>query len=138
MGSVLRRVRKRKQCLGEVEVIAREQYAGLDLSSSLVSRSFIEASTEKLKELESRDLSHETYVTLFLDGKSFADATLVIAMGVTARGDKRFLGLVETNTENEKVLTPFLRSLIERGLENTRLRTAATANHLSRRNATAT
>jgi putative transposase len=236
MGSVLRRVRKRKQCLGEVEIIAREEYTGLDLdakvelirgliplglmhvhellddevvalagrrharndgsvamrhgsnpgtvrlagqriamrvprvrseqgeiplrsyqslhgsgemndqllrrvlygiscrnyaaaaeaipgalglSSSSVSRSFIEASTEKLKELEGRDLSNETYVTLFLDGKSFADATLVIAMGVTARGDKRFLGFVETDTENEKVLTPFLRSLIERGLDVT-------------------
>ena len=32
-------------------------------------------------------------------------------------GDKRFLGVVETDTENEKVLTPFLRSLVERGLD---------------------
>ena len=32
-------------------------------------------------------------------------------------GDKRFLGFVETGTENEKVLTPFLRSLVERGLD---------------------
>ena len=32
-------------------------------------------------------------------------------------GDKRFLGVVETDTENEQVLTPFLRSLVERGLD---------------------
>ena len=32
-------------------------------------------------------------------------------------GDKRFLGFVETDTENEQVLTPFLRSLVERGLD---------------------
>ena len=32
-------------------------------------------------------------------------------------GDKRFLGFVGTDTENEKVLTPFLRSLVERGLD---------------------
>ena len=56
-------------------------------------------------------------MTLFLDGKSFADATLVIALGVTVEGTKRFLGFVETDTENEKVLTPFLRSLVERGLD---------------------
>ena len=31
--------------------------------------------------------------------------------------EKRFLGFVETDTENEKVLTPFLRSLVERGLD---------------------
>ena len=31
-------------------------------------------------------------------------------------GEKRFLGFVETDTENERVLTPFLRALVERGL----------------------
>ena len=36
---------------------------------------------------------------------------------ITMTGDKRFLGVVETDTENEKVLTPFLRSLVERGLD---------------------
>ena len=32
-------------------------------------------------------------------------------------GEKRFLGFVETDTENAQVLTPFLRSLVERGLD---------------------
>src|SRR5437870_1869130 len=98
--------------------VAAEAIPGaLGLSSSSVSRAFVEASSEKLREFQERDLSNQTYVALFLDGKTFADATLVIAMGVTARGDKRFLGFVETDTENEKVLTPFLRSLVERGLD---------------------
>jgi transposase-like protein len=89
----------------------------LGLSSSSVSRNFIEASEVKLKEFQQRDLSGESYVALFLDGKTFADATMVVAMGVTANGDKRFLGFVETDTENEKVLAPFLRSLIDRGMD---------------------
>jgi putative transposase len=89
----------------------------LGLSSSSVSRNFIEASAAKLKEFQQRDLSGESYIALFLDGKTFADATMVVAMGVTVKGDKRFLGFVETDTENEKVLTPFLRSLIDRGLD---------------------
>jgi transposase-like protein len=89
----------------------------IGLSSSSVSRAFVEASAAKLKEFQERDLSDERYVALFLDGKSFADATLVIALGVTADGTKRFLGFVETDTENEKVLTPFLRSLLERRLD---------------------
>ena len=42
---------------------------------------------------------------------------MVIALGITLSGEKRFLGFVETDTENEKVLTPFLRSLVERGLD---------------------
>ena len=54
---------------------------------------------------------------MFLDGKTFADATMVIALGITLAGEKRFLGFVETDTENATVLTPFLRSLIERGLD---------------------
>ena len=36
---------------------------------------------------------------------------MVVALGITMTGDKRFLGFVETDTENEKVVTPFLRSL---------------------------
>ena len=54
---------------------------------------------------------------MFLDGKTFADATMVIALGITLAGEKRFLGFVETDTENATVLTPFLRSLGERGLD---------------------
>ena len=56
-------------------------------------------------------------MVLVLDGKTFAEETMVVALGITISGDKRFLGFVETDTENEKVLTPFLRSLIERGLD---------------------
>jgi transposase-like protein len=99
------------------ETAAESIPGALGLSSSSVSRAFVEASAAKLKEFQERDLSKERYVALFLDGKSFAEATLVIALGVTSRGEKRFLGFVETDTENEKVLTPFLRSLVERGLD---------------------
>ena len=100
--------------------VAAESIPGaLGLSSSSVSRAFVEASAAKLKEFQERDLSKDHYVALFLDGKTFSDATMVIALGVTSRGEKRFLGFVETDTENEKVLTPFLRSLLERGLDIT-------------------
>jgi putative transposase len=92
----------------------------IGLSSSTVSRAFVDASVAKLKEFQERDLRDEDVVAVFLDGKTFADATLVVAMGVRATGEKRFLGFVETDTENEAVLTPFLRSLLERGLNISR------------------
>lgn len=101
------------------ETAAEAIPGALGLSSSSVSRAFVEASAAKLKEFQERDLSKDRYVALFLDGKVFGDATLVIALGVTRSGEKRFLGFVETDTENEKVLTPFLRSLLERGLDIT-------------------
>ena len=86
-------------------------------SGSTVSRAFIEASAAKLRALQERDLSREDVVALVLDGKTFAESTMVVALGITMTGDKRFLGFVETDTENEQVLTPFLRSLVERGLD---------------------
>ncbi len=97
---------------------AAEAIAGaIGLSGSTVSRAFIQASATKLRELQERDLSGEDVVAVVLDGKTFADATMVVALGITMTGDKRFLGFVETDTENEKVVTPFLRSLVERGLD---------------------
>ncbi len=99
------------------EAAAESIPGAIGLSSSTVSRGFIEASAVQLRELQERDLSGEDVVTLFLDGKTFADATMVIALGITMTGEKLFLGFVETDTENEKVLRPFLRTLMERGLD---------------------
>ena len=89
----------------------------IGLSGSTVSRGFIEASAVKLRELQERDLSGEDVVAVVLDGKAFADVTMVIALGITLSGEKRVLGFVETDTENARVLTLFLRSLVERGLD---------------------
>ena len=99
------------------EAAAESIPGAIGLSSSTVSRGFIQASAAKLREFQERDLTDEDVVALFLDGKTFADATMVVALGITLSGEKRFLGFVETDTENEKVLTPFLHSLVERGLD---------------------
>ena len=99
------------------EAAAEAIPGAIGLSGSTVSRGFIEASAAKLRELQERDLSGEDVVAVVLDGKTFAEATMVIALGLTIAGEKRFLGFVETDTENERVLTPFLRSLVERGLD---------------------
>lgn len=102
------------------EAAAESVPGAIGLSSSSVSRSFVEASAAKLREFQERDLSGEHYVAMFIDGKTFADSTMVVAMGVKFSGEKEFLGFVETDTENAEVLTPFLRSLIGRGLDISR------------------
>jgi len=81
-----------------------------------VSRSFTHASAKQLKGLQERDLSELDLIAVFLDGKTFADMTMVVAVGITLTGEKHVLGFVETGTENESVLTPFLQELGERGL----------------------
>jgi hypothetical protein len=55
-------------------------------------------------------------VAVVLDGKTFADDTMVVALGVTLTGEKVVLGFVETSTENAKVCTQFLEGLKARGL----------------------
>jgi len=99
------------------EAAAETIPGAIGLSSSTVSRGFIQASAAQLRAFQERDLSGEDVVAVFLDGKTFADATMVIALGITMTGEKRFLGFVATDTENATVLTPFLRSLVERGLD---------------------
>jgi transposase-like protein len=63
-----------------------------------------------------RDLSGHDLVALFLDGKSFGDDEMVIAIGVTLGGQKVVLGMVQTASENTAVSRAFLKSLVERGL----------------------
>ena len=99
------------------EAAAEAIPGAIGLSGSTVSRTFVQASAAKLRALQERDLSDADVVAIVLDGKTFTDATMVIALGITLAGEKRFLGFIETDTENEKVLTPFLRSLVERGLD---------------------
>ena len=81
-----------------------------------MSRSFTDASAKQLKGLQKRDLRELDIVAVFLDGKTVADMTMVVAIGITLTGEKHVLGFVETGTENEQVLTPFLQELGERGL----------------------
>ncbi len=87
----------------------------IGLSSASVSRAFVTASREQLQAFRERDLSKLDLVAVFLDGKTFAEDTMVIALGVTMDGEKVPLDFVQTGTENARVLTPFLRSLVDRG-----------------------
>ena len=97
---------------------AAEQIPGaIGLSSSTVSREFVEASAAKLREFQERDLTDLDLVVLFLDGKTFADDEMVIALGVMLSGEKQILGFVQTETENERVVAQFVRSLLDRGLD---------------------
>ena len=60
-------------------------------------------------------LDDAEWLVLVVDGKSFAGDQLVVALGVTVTGEKRILGLVQTASENKRVIAAFLRELGERG-----------------------
>jgi len=86
------------------------------MSASSVSRRFVKASAKKLKQFQERPLDTYDFVALFIDGKSFADEQMVIALGVTMNGQKIPLGFVESATENERVCRQLIQDLIRRGL----------------------
>ena len=87
------------------------------LSSSTVSSRFIKASAEKLRQFQERSLADYDLVALFIDGKSFADQEMIIALGVTIDGRKIPLGFIQAATENERVCRQFIDSLMDRGLQ---------------------
>ncbi|MBU0769493.1 MAG: transposase [Proteobacteria bacterium] len=86
------------------------------LSSSSISRHFVKASKEKLRELLERDLSQHNFVAIVLDGKSFQGQDMIVALGVTIEGNKLIMGFIESATENETVVMNFMQGLLDRGL----------------------
>ena len=55
-------------------------------------------------------------VALFIDGKTFAEYEMIIALGVTIEERQIPLGFVQAATENERVCRQFIQSLINRDL----------------------
>lgn len=86
------------------------------LAPSSVSRGFVRASARKLQELQERRLEGYDIVVPVLNGKTFAEDEMVIALGVIMEGKKVILGFVETATKNKQVCAAFLRELVARGL----------------------
>ena len=112
---LLRRVVVGLSC-GRYQECAETVPETFGLSRATVSRRFIRASAARLKALVERDLTGEDFVAMFLDGKSLAGDAVVLAAGITLTGQKIVLGLVQTATENTRVLTEFLQGLVTRGL----------------------
>ncbi|MGH7148543.1 MAG: IS256 family transposase [Nitrospiraceae bacterium] len=100
----------------QYEACAEAVPAAFGLSASSVSRRFIRASARHLQTLCERRLDGDEFVAVVLDGKTFAQDAMVIALGITLQGQKKILGFVQTATENEPVCAAFLRTLVERGL----------------------
>lgn len=86
------------------------------IKRSSISKKFVQASSKKLKKLLERDISQENIVAIFIDGKTFAENEIVVAMGVNIYGEKKILGFIETSTENTKVIKEFLGQLVDQGL----------------------
>jgi len=95
-----------------------KKYKGsLGLPKSSVSRAFVKASQKSLDSANGRDLSAYTFIGMYIDGIEFAGVNLIVALGVTAEGEKLVLGLKEGGSENAEVCKDLLNSLTERGFK---------------------
>jgi transposase-like protein len=101
---------------GRYEETARSIPEAFGLSKSSVSRRYIRASQRKLRELLNRRLDKEDILAVFVDGKSFQEDGIILAVGITLEGEKVILGFVQSASENHKVLKEFFERLVERGL----------------------
>ena len=89
-------------------------------SKSAVSRRFVEATTEVLREMQTRDLAALSICAAMIDGIHVADHLVLVAMGIDEVGIKHILGLYEGATENATVCTALLSDLAARGLRTDR------------------
>ena len=86
--------------------------AGYGIARSSVSRHFVRATAEQLRQLCERRLETLELVALLIDGIEIAGQTLVVALGVNREGKKHVLGLWQGATENTAVVKALLEDLM--------------------------
>ncbi len=91
---------------GDPEACAEAVPEAFGASASTVSRRFIRARARQLEALQTRRLDALDLVALILDGTTFAEDAMWLALGITATGEKVVWGLVQRATENAGCTPP--------------------------------
>jgi putative transposase len=97
--------------------VVKEFSNAYGIEKSAVSKNFIEASREKVKQLMERPLGELRLCAVLIDGTPFKDRQMIVALGIGCDGRKTVLGLREGATENTTVVGALLSDLLERGLD---------------------
>lgn len=90
---------------------------GYGIKKSSVSRHFVKATADQMREFLERDLFRLDLVAIFIDGIEFKRHLLVVALGLDKGGKKHVLGLRQGATENATVCTSLLEDMARRGLD---------------------
>jgi transposase-like protein len=93
---------------------------GYGIKKSSISRHFVQATAEQMREFMERDLSGLDLIAIFIDGIEFKGQMLVVSLGLDIRGKKHVLGLWQGATENAEVCKMLLEDMARRGLDVTR------------------
>ena len=89
---------------------------GYGIKKSSVSRHFVKATAEQMREFMERDLGGLDLVAIFIDGIEFKGHLIVVALGLDKGGKKHVLGLWQGATENATVCRSLLEDMSRRGL----------------------
>jgi transposase-like protein len=98
------------------EQVVQQAQTGFGIKKSSVSRGFVRASAAEVQRLAQRRFDGERFAAIFIDAQPYAGEMMVVALGITAGGQKRLLGLRQGATENALVVTSLLEELRERGV----------------------
>jgi putative transposase len=90
---------------------------GFGVEKSSVSRDFVRASAAQVKALAERRFDGLHLPVIMIDGVEYAGEKMIAALGITADGTKRVLGLRQGATENAAVRVALLEDLQARGLD---------------------
>ena len=89
---------------------------GYGIKKSSVSRHFVKATAEQMREFLERDLGGLDLVAIFIDGIAFKGHLVVVALGLDKGGRKHVLGLWQGATENATICGGLLEDMARRGL----------------------
>jgi transposase-like protein len=90
---------------------------GYGVQKSSVSRHWKAATAKELAAMMERPLGDLDLAAIMIDGISFHEFALVVAMGIDSEGKKHVLGIWDGAHETTAVVTALLESLVERGLD---------------------
>jgi transposase-like protein len=97
--------------------IVRELEESYGIEKSTVSEHFIQASRQRLQQLQQRPLGQHAICAMLIDGTCFEKQQLVVALGITLQGYKVVLGLEQGATENTTVVKHLLDEMGQRGVD---------------------
>ena len=90
---------------------------GYGIKKSSISRHFIQATAEQMREFLERSLTGLDIRVIFIDGIEFKGEHLVVALGIDITGRKHVMGLWQGATENAEVCRNLLEDMQQRGLD---------------------
>ena len=113
--AVMRRLVRGVSCR-DYRAVVEAIRQGRGISAAAVSRSFVQASAARVRELAERQFHRVRFAAILIDGVVFARETVIVAIGVMEGGEKHVLALRHGATENAQACKDLLLDLRARGV----------------------